>query len=70
MEKALLMGIEVSLEIKFGEEGLKLMPELRALEDHELLEAVLKAIRTAASPEDLRRIWARGRRPKKGRRTR
>lgn len=68
-EESLLKGIEVSLEIKFGEEGLKLMPELRTLQDHELLLDVLQAIRTAASPEALRRVWTGGRRPKKGRRT-
>jgi hypothetical protein len=70
MEKGLLEGIEVSLEVKFGEEGLKLIPEIRELQDHEVLRAVLQAIKTAASPEDLRRVWTRGRRSKKGRRTR
>jgi hypothetical protein len=69
MAKGLLKGIEVSLKLKFGPEGLELMPELRELQDHEVLEAVLEAIETAGSPDELRRIWARGRRPKKGRRT-
>jgi hypothetical protein len=68
-EQDLLMGIEVSLQVKFGEEGLRLLPELRALQDHELLEEVLKAIRTATSPDELRRIWAPKRRPRKKRRT-
>jgi hypothetical protein len=61
MEKGLLRGLEVALRIKFGDEGLKLMPELRELQDHELLSAVLAAIRTAASPEELRRVWTRSR---------
>ena len=65
MEKGLLEGIEVSLQVKFGDEGLKLMPELRELLDHELLRAVLRAIPEAASPDDLRRIWTRKRRSKK-----
>jgi hypothetical protein len=65
MEKGLLRGIEECLQLKFGDEGLKLMPELRELQDHELLQAVLGAIRTAASPEDLRRLWTRKRRSKK-----
>ena len=33
------------------------MPEVRAIEDEAKLEAVLLAIRTAAGPEDLRRVW-------------
>jgi hypothetical protein len=69
MAKGLLKGIEVALEIKFGEAGLSLMPELRELQDHELLRAVLHAIKTADIPDELRRVWARKRRPRKGRRT-
>jgi hypothetical protein len=69
MEKGLLKGIEVSLKLKFGAEGLELLPEIRELQNHELLEAVLEAIETAASPDQLRRGWTRKRRPKKGRRT-
>jgi len=65
MEKGLLRGIESCLKLKFGDEGLKLMPELREIQDHELLDAVLDAIETAASPDELRRIWTRKRRSKK-----
>jgi hypothetical protein len=66
--EALRKGIEVSLKVKFGAAGSELMPEIRELQDHELLDAVLDAIETAASPDELRRVWTR-RRPKKGRRT-
>ncbi len=65
MEKYLLHGLEVSLQLKFGDEGLKLMPELRELQDHELLDAVLGAIPGATSPDDLRRVWTRKRRSRK-----
>jgi len=65
LEKGLLQGIEVCLKLKFGAEGLELMPELREIQDHELLGAVLDAIPAAASPEELRRVWKRGRRSKK-----
>src|SRR5262249_3663200 len=68
-EQDLLMGIELGLKLKFGAEGLRLLPELRALQDHELLEDVLKAIETAASPDELRRIWAPKRRSRKKRPT-
>jgi hypothetical protein len=57
MAKGLLEGIEECLQMKFGEEGLKLLAEIRSLEDHEKLRTVLHAIRTAATPDDLRRVW-------------
>lgn len=58
LTEGLTEGIEVALEIKFGEEGLRLMPEVRQIQDEAKLKALLQAIRTAASPDDLRRIWA------------
>jgi hypothetical protein len=58
LEKGRLEGIEAALEIKFGEEGLRLMPEIRELDDNDKLKAILRTIKTAASPEELRRIWA------------
>src|SRR5262249_34289230 len=65
--EALLEGIEAVLDVRFGGEGLKLLPELREVRDHEVLQAVLQAAKTAARPDELRRLWI-GRRPKKGRR--
>jgi predicted transposase YdaD len=56
--KGLIKGIEVAPELKFGEAGLGLMPEIQAIADEAKLEALLGAIRTAASPEELRRVWA------------
>jgi hypothetical protein len=64
LEKGLLQGIEVSLDVKFGAEGLELMPELRQIRDHVLLGKILARIKTAASPDDLRRVWTRKRRSK------
>jgi hypothetical protein len=64
LEKGLLEGIEVALKLKFGAEGLALMPELREIRDHELLRKILKRIEAADSPDDLRRVWTRKRRPR------
>jgi hypothetical protein len=64
LEKAMLRGIEECLEVKFGAEGLELMPELRAIHDHELLDKILSRIKAAANPNDLRRVWTRKRRSK------
>jgi hypothetical protein len=69
MEKGYLKGIEIALKVKFGDEGSALLSEIRELHGHELLQSVLEAIPTASSPDQLRRVWARKRRPKKGRRT-
>jgi hypothetical protein len=70
LEQGLLQGLEVALQLKFRDEGLVLMPELRELQDHELLGAVLSAIPKAASPDELRRLWTRQRRSKKAGRAR
>ena len=51
--------------MKFGAESLELMPELREIYDHVLLEKILDRIETADSPAALRRYWTRKRRPKK-----
>jgi hypothetical protein len=67
MEKGLLEGIESLLRVRFGEEGLRLLPELREIQDHEVLRSVLKALEKVNNPEELRPIWTRKRQTKKGR---
>ncbi|MGO9923268.1 MAG: cytosolic protein [Isosphaeraceae bacterium] len=68
MGKGFLKGIEKCLKLKFGAEGLELMPEIREIQDHVLLGEILDAIETVASTEDLRKMWKRGRRSYKERR--
>jgi predicted transposase/invertase (TIGR01784 family) len=53
----LLTGIEVALDLKFGAAGLALLPEIRAIPDVALLEAVLGAIRDAVSVDELRAVY-------------
>jgi hypothetical protein len=53
-------GIESLLRVRFGEEGLKLMPEIREIHEEEKLRAVLKALETATSLDEVRRLWAPG----------
>lgn len=69
MEKGLLEGIEALLDVKFGEEGLKLLPEIRAFDDFEVFRSVLQAIKTANRPEEVRQVWAPKRRSRKKRPT-
>jgi hypothetical protein len=65
--EGLLPGIEACLEVKFGADGLKLMPEIRELQDVEILHAILQAIRTVASLEEMRRVWVSPKRSRKRR---
>ncbi len=58
--RGLRMGIESLLRVRFGDEGLKLMPEIHEIHEEEKLEAILKALETAASPDEVRRLWAPG----------
>jgi hypothetical protein len=59
-KQELLAGIGQCLKLKFGAEGLQLLPELRQITDVVLLRAVLDAFDTASSLDDLRRIWSPG----------
>jgi predicted transposase YdaD len=56
-ETGLLRGIETALELKFGAAGLQLLPEIQAIHDLEKLDVILQRIRTAATPDELRRLW-------------
>jgi hypothetical protein len=58
LRRGLRRGIETVLRVRFGEEGLKLMSEIREIHEEEKLEEVLTALETAASPEEVRRLWA------------
>ncbi|HYT88363.1 MAG TPA: hypothetical protein VEL76_06555 [Gemmataceae bacterium] len=44
-------------KVKFGPEGLKLLPEIEQLAEVERLRAVLRAIEPSTTPDELRRVW-------------
>ena len=58
LRRGLLDGIELGLELRFGLEGLRLLPEITPIEDVGVLKAVHEAIRSVARPEELRRFYA------------
>ncbi len=55
--EGVLEAIALGLELKFGMEGLKLMPEIEAITDLGILRILEKAIRTAQSPEEFRELY-------------
>jgi hypothetical protein len=55
----LLTGIEAALELKLGTAGLALLPEIRQLEDLDLLRQILRATKKADTPEALRQVWTK-----------
>jgi flagellar biosynthesis/type III secretory pathway protein FliH len=56
-EKGLKRGIHAVLESRFGDAGLRLMLEIEALRDVQLLETILEQANRVSSPEQLRDCW-------------
>jgi predicted transposase YdaD len=51
-----LSGMALSLELKFGIEGLQLMPEISQISDLERLKAIQQGIKTVNTVDELRQI--------------
>ncbi len=58
-KEGLLKAIRLGLELKFGVEGLKLYPEIRKIEDVDILETISDAIKSAGSIDEIRGIYSR-----------
>lgn len=56
VREGLLEGLEVSLDLKFGEAGKSFLEELKSVKDVAKLRAVQQAIRQVASVDDLRKL--------------
>jgi hypothetical protein len=57
IRKGLLLGIEASLRIRFGPEGLQLLPQIQNLTDVERLKAILEALtEPATTVDEIRRL--------------
>jgi hypothetical protein len=52
-----LAAITFGLDLRFGAEGLRLFPEIETLPSLPLLRAVQEHLKTAQTPEELRRIY-------------
>ncbi|MEW6368703.1 MAG: Rpn family recombination-promoting nuclease/putative transposase [Acidobacteriota bacterium] len=58
LQQGLLRAIEMGLQLKFGADGLRLLPEIRKISDADVLEAIEQGIKTVATIEELKRIYA------------
>lgn len=50
-------GIELGLELKFGSEGLQLMPAIYQISDLNILKSIQQGIRTINTVDELRRLY-------------
>jgi hypothetical protein len=57
LREGLREGIQLALEVKFGTAGLALMPAIQQIQDPDLMRKIKEALRTAASPEEIRLLW-------------
>ena len=58
LERGRLDGLALALELRFGEPGLRLLPEIEQRADAGTLQALMEALRRVTSPEELRQMYA------------
>ena len=57
IRQGLLKGIALGLRLKFGSEGLGILPEISELQDVNLLEAILSRLETVSTLDELRLLY-------------
>jgi len=57
IRQGVLDAIELGLELKFGEKGLRELPEIRKIENIDMLHAIRQAIKKVRTIDELRRIY-------------
>ncbi len=56
-QREILSGIEIGLELKFGESGKEIFSEINTLENIQILETILASLKTVETIEQLRQIY-------------
>jgi len=56
-QQSLLKGIALGLELRFGDEGLREMPEIKKITDIDVLNAILERIKTLTTISELRKMY-------------
>jgi hypothetical protein len=57
VRQGLLRAVEFGLELKFGVDGLRLYPEIRKIEDLDVLEAITEGLKIASRLEEIESIY-------------
>jgi hypothetical protein len=57
VRQGLLAGLELGLELRFGAEGLRLLPEISNLTDLATLRAIHEGLKVATTVDEVRRIY-------------
>ena len=57
LRQGLLEGIEFALDMRFGLDGLRLLPEIAKIEDVNVLRVIREGIRQVDQPDELRRFY-------------
>ena len=57
MRRGLLRGIGLGLKLRFGVEGLRMLPEIDRVKDVSLLRAIHEALSEVDTPAELQRIY-------------
>ena len=57
IKQGILKGIEALLEVKFGTEGLEILPEISQIQDVDILESILSGIKTKNTLEEIQAIY-------------
>ena len=57
MRQGLMDGISLGLDLRFGIESLRLLPEISEIRNTALLRAIREGLKTIKSAEELRRIY-------------
>lgn len=57
IQQEIISSIELGLELKFGSEGLAILPEIRKITDIEILKQIRQALLTVNNLQELRQIY-------------